>query len=502
MHAVKYFLGIDTSTTATKALLINERGESIASASSTYDYDIPQPHWSEQHPHLWWQAAAEAIRDVVTSSEVDVNDIGGIGLTGQMHGLVLLDENGEVLRPAILWNDQRTLEQCNEMRRRIGPERLVQLTGNDALTGFTAPKILWVQQHEPEVWVKCRHILLPKDYLRFRLTGKYATDKAGAAGTQLFDLQARDWSPEMLKACSIPSDYLPETFEGTETTSQLSTSGAQETGLRLGTPIVAGAGDQAAAAIGTGAVHDGILSISLGTSGVVFATTDAAAIEPQGRLHSFCHALPNKWHLMGVILSAAGSLRWFRDTLAPELSFEELMNMASETPAGSGGLIFLPYLMGERTPHADPLARGAFIGLTVGHTRSHMVRAVIEGVAFALRDCLEIMKAAGLGDMTSIRVTGGGARSEVWNQVLSNVFEHPIESVDEAEGACFGAAILAAVGNGVWPHVETACESVVRVSKIFQPTQDVKTYKALYPIFHRQYSSLRDTFTDLDQFPK
>ncbi|MFT7618991.1 MAG: xylulokinase, partial [Planctomycetota bacterium] len=413
-----YFIGIDTSTTATKALLMDSQGKVLQVASAEYGFEIPHPHWSEQHPQLWWDATLQVVREVVKNSAIDSKHVKGIGLTGQMHGLVLLNEAGEVLRPCILWNDQRTSSQCDAIRRRLGSE-LIKITGNDALTGFTAPKILWVQENEPEIWSRTRHILLPKDYLRYKLTGEFGTDKAGAAGTLLFDLQNRDWSQRVLGALSIPHEYLPETFEGPETASTVSKDAGLLLGLTPGLAVVGGGGDQAAAAIGTGAVEEGIVSISLGTSGVVFATTGSAAIEPEGRLHSFCHAIPGKWHFMGVILSAAGSLRWFRDTMAPGTSYDQLLAPSKEIPAGSDGLLFLPYLSGERTPYADPLARGAFIGLTVQHTISHMARAVLEGVAYALKDCFELLKAAGVEDTTAIRVTGGGARSDLWLQILS-----------------------------------------------------------------------------------
>ncbi len=358
-----YFIGIDTSTTATKALLMNEIGEVLGVATNEYSYETPQPLWSEQEPALWWHATVESIRQVLAKTGVESAAVKGIGLTGQMHGLVLLDEDGEVLRPAILWNDQRTGPQCDAIRLKLGRGKLIQITGNDALTGFTAPKILWVQEHEPEIWKRARHILLPKDYVRYKLTGDFASDRAGGAGTILFDLAKRDWSPEVLRALDIPAEYLPKTFEGTDVTGTLSSMVAEELGLPAGIPVFGGGGDQAAAAVGTGAVRAGVVSLSLGTSGVVFATTDGPFIEPEGRLHAFCHSVPGKWHLMGVMLSAAGSLRWHRDTFAPGTDYDALLEPASDVPAGSDGLFFLPYLTGERTPHPDPLARGAFVGL-------------------------------------------------------------------------------------------------------------------------------------------
>jgi len=384
-----YFMGIDSSTTATKVLLMDEEGEVVAVSSHEYSFDIPHPLWSEQDPDLWWQATIQGIKKVFYDTSLSSVDVKGIGLTGQMHGLVLLDQDGKVLRPAILWNDQRTGDQCERIRSILGVENLIRITGNDVLTGFTAPKILWVQDHEPHNYERIGQVLLPKDFVRYKLTGEYAMDRAGGAGTILFDLRERNWSAEMLQALEIDPDWLPTTFEGTEITGFVSKTAAALTGLHPGTPVVGGGGDQSAAAVGTGAVEEGIVSLSLGTSGVVFATVDQPVIEPQGRLHAFCHAVPGKWHLMGVMLSAAGSLRWYRDTFAPLMDFDDLIAPVFGVPAGSEGLLFLPYLTGERTPHPDPLAKGAFIGLTVRHKFSHLTRAVLEGVAFGLRDNFE-----------------------------------------------------------------------------------------------------------------
>jgi xylulokinase len=408
---VVYFVGIDTSTTATKALLMDAGGQVVAVASSEYNYDTPRPLWTEQHPGLWWQATVASVRQVLAQTGANPAEVKGVGLTGQMHGLVLLDAAGEVLRPAILWNDQRTGAECDQIRTLLGKERFIQITGNDALTGFTAPKILWVKNHEPEVFARVRQILLPKDYVRFKLTGEYATDKAGSAGTVLFDLRQRDWSAEVVAALGIDPAWLPPTFEGTAVTGRITPQAAATTGLWAGTPVVGGGGDQAAGAVGTGAVVEGVVSLSLGTSGVVFAATEWPIVEPEGRLHAFCHAVPGKWHLMGVMLSAAGSLRWYRDTLAPGNDFESLLAPVAEVAPGSEGLFFLPYLTGERCPHPDPLARGAFVGLTVRHSQAHLTRALLEGVAFGLRDSFELMRAVGLAEVAQVRITGGGARS-------------------------------------------------------------------------------------------
>ncbi|MFN2105678.1 MAG: xylulokinase, partial [Candidatus Promineifilaceae bacterium] len=364
-----YLLGLDVSTTGAKALIVDVAGSVISSATNPLALSTPYPLWSEQDPRDWWAGMIPSIRSALEEAGASGEDIAAIGLTGQMHGLVLLDEYGEVLRPAILWNDQRTGAQCDEIRRRLGKENLIRITGNDALTGFTAPKILWVQENEPEVYARTRHILLPKDYIRYRLTGDYAMDRAGGSGTILFSLKDRTWSPEMLEALQIPAEWLPPTYEGPQVTGVVSQEAAAETGLLAGTPVVGGGGDQAAQATGVGAVESGIIALTLGTSGVVFATTDAPLIQPEGRLHAFCHTVPGKWHFMGVMLSAAGSLQWYRDTLVPGEEFGALVEEATAVPAGSEGLFFLPYLTGERTPYPDPLARGAWVGMTVRHGR-------------------------------------------------------------------------------------------------------------------------------------
>jgi xylulokinase len=495
-----FFIGIDTSTTATKALLMNENGKVLGVASNEYLFEIPQPLWSEQSPSLWWHATTESIRQVLAKTGVDASSVKGIGLTGQMHGLVLLDEKGEVLRPALLWNDQRTGSQCDTIRQKLGKERLIQVTGNDALTGFTAPKILWVQENEPEIWKRVRHILLPKDYVRYKLTGEFACDCADGAGTILFDLKNRDWSREVLAALDIPFEYLPKVYEGTDITGTLLSKVAGELGLPGGIPVVGGGGDQAASAVGTGAVSAGVASLSLGTSGVVFVTTDTPAIEPEGRLHAFCHSVPGKWHFMGVMLSAAGSLRWHRDTLAPNTDYDTLLKPAADIPPGSDGLLFLPYLTGERTPHPDPLARGAFVGLTVRHTLPHLTRSVLEGVSFGLRDSFELIKNAGVAQIKEVRVTGGGAKSPLWRQILADVFDIELTTVSSVEGAAYGAALLAAVGTGSFPDVQTACEKAVHVTGVTRPGPASAIYNEIYPIYRDLYPSLTVQFNRLAKF--
>jgi xylulokinase len=491
-------LGIDISTTGAKALLTDESGRVVASASNPLTLSTPRPLWSEQNPEDWWQAIAASIRQSLAEAGASGEGIAAIGLTGQMHGLVLLDDKGEVLRPAILWNDQRCGAECDLIRERVGMARLIETTGNDALTGFTAPKIVWVQQHEPEVFGRARHVLLPKDYVRYKLTGAMAMDKADGSGTMLFDLKARDWSADVLDALGIPRAWMPPTYEGPQVTGEVTAEAAMATGLRAGTPVMAGGGDQAAGAVGVGAVRAGVVSLVLGTSGVVFASTDAPLIEGQGRLHSFCHAVAGRWHMMGVMLSAAGSLQWYRDTLAPQTPFDQLVAEATDAPAGSNGLLFLPYLTGERTPYPDPLARGAWIGLTVRHRRAHLTRAVLEGVAFGLKDSFALLQGAGLGAIEQVRVSGGGAKSLLWRQILADVLNAELVTVNTTEGAAYGAALLAGVGAGVWPDVDTACAETIKTENAVTPNADAASrYESLYPHYRNLYATLRPTFAGL-----
>ncbi len=493
-----YFLGIDTSTTSSKALLIDQGGTVIAVASSPHTLQTPKPLWSEQDPREWWEAVAVSIRLVLEKAGIGGAGIGAIGLTGQMHGLVLLDEAGNVLRPAILWNDQRTQSQCDEIHQIIGKERFIQITGNVALTGFTAPKILWVMENEPAVYARARHVLLPKDYVRYKLTGEYALDKADGAGTVLFDLRRRDWSDEVLSALDIPRLWMPKTFEGPECTGYVTQEAAALTGLKAGTPVVAGGGDQSAQAVGVGAVEPGIVGLTVGTSGVIFATTPSALIEPEGRLHAFCHAVPNLWHFMGVMLSAAGSLQGYRDTLAPNMSFDELLREAELISAGSEGLQFLPYLSGERTPHPDPLARGAFIGLTLRHGRAHMTRAVLEGVAFGLKDSFTLIQNAGLSAITQVRASGGGTKGALWREILASVLDAELVTVNTTEGAAYGAALLAGVGVGAWTDVPSACGSSIKITGNTMPDAGhVETYRKTYSIYQELYPALKGSFEKL-----
>src|SRR5579884_655616 len=496
-----YLLGIDVGTTGVKALLVDEAGSVVTSATSDYPMYTPRPLWAEQNPRDWWRATTTAIRQVLRS--VDPKRVVGVGLTGQMHGLVALDANDNVLRPCIMWNDQRTGAQCASVTKLVGERRLLDLIGNPVLPGFTAPKILWVRENEPDVYQHIAHVLLPKDYVRFCLTGAFATEVSDASGTALFDVQHRRWSEEMLSALEIPRAWLPECYESPSVSAHISRQAADETGLAEGTPVVGGGGDQAAQAVGSGIVSEGVVSVTLGTSGVVFASCESYRREPEGRLHAFCHAIPNSWHLMGVMLSAAGSFRWFRDALGQmEVRearasgtdvYEVLTAEAASAPAGSEGLIFLPYLTGERTPYPDPDARGVYFGLTLRHQKAHLIRAVLEGVAYGLRDSLELMRALGI-TITQVRASGGGARSALWRQILADVFGSEIVLVNVTEGAAYGAALLAGVGAGLYPDVSVACARTVRVVDQIAPSENAQIYADYYPIYRSLYPSLAPHF--------
>jgi len=492
---MRLLLGIDLSTTGAKALLIDTHGRVVSSATTSLNISTPHPLWSEQDPREWWTATTNSIKQALATANASGEDVSAIGLTGQMHGLVLLDDEGEVLRPAILWNDQRCGAECDEIRARISRAELVQITGNDALTGFTAPKILWVETHEPEIYRRTSHILLPKDYIRYKLTGALAMDKADGSGTMLFDLRKRTWSLQILKTLNISPDWLPQTFEGHEITGQVTREAAEQTGLNQGTPVVAGGGDQSAQAIGAGVVRPGTIAVTLGTSGVVFAATESPLIEPEGRLHAFCHAVAGRWHLMGVMLSAAGSLQWYRDKLACDRSFAELVAEAAGAPAGSEGLIFLPYLSGERTPHPDPLARGAWIGLTTRHGQAHLTRSILEGVAFGIKDMFCLMRDAGLGSVDEVRVSGGGAKSSLWRQILADTLGADLVTVNTTEGAAYGAALLGGVGAGVWSNIDAACAQTISTRDHVTPNKEAsETYASLYEQYRNLYPTLKSTF--------
>lgn len=507
--SVTYLLGLDVGTTGVKTLLVKDSGDVVASATSEYPMQTPKPLWAEQAPEDWWSATKLSIRGVLSQAAVKPEDVKGIGLTGQMHGLVMVDKNREVLRPCIMWNDQRTGAECEAITKKVGLRRLMELTGNPVFPGFTAPKILWVRENEPQVFRRASHVLLPKDYIRLRLTGEFATDVSDASGTSLLNVRERRWCEEILTALDIPIEWMPGLHESTEITGQVARKVTEETGLRPGTPVVAGGGDQAAGAVGNGIVSLGVVSVTLGTSGVVFAHTDQVAVEKEGRLHAFCHAVPNAWHVMGVTLAAGGSFRWFRDTLGDSERgralqsgvdpYEILTEEAERAPAGSEGLIFLPYLTGERTPYADPSAKGAFVGLTVRHSRAHVIRSVLEGVAFSLRDCLELIQALGLR-IDEIRISGGGARSLLWRQILADVFGNELTVLSSTEGAPFGAALLAGVGTGVYQTVAEACKDTVKVAARIEPDASrARTYESLYDIYRGMYRTLKPSFDSLSK---
>jgi xylulokinase len=468
-------VGLDVGTTAVKALAINPDGEVIGRAEQEYPLSTPQSGWSEQDPEDWWRATEAAL------DALGLEDIAGIGLSGQMHGLVALDENDRVLRPAILWNDQRAAAECAEIEERVGLDRLIRLTGNRALTGFTAPKLLWLRRHEPEVYSRIVRVLLPKDYARLRLTGEWAIDASDASGTLLFDVAGRRWSEDTLAALELPAAWFPPVLESP----QISGRSAD------GVPVAAGAGDQAAAALGVGVDRPGPLSVVLGTSGVVFAALPEFAADPEARVHVFCHAVPGGWHAMGVMLSAAGSLRWLRDALGGASAYGKLVAEAERWPPAIEGLTFLPYLAGERTPHADPHARGAFVGLSIRHDRAALVRAVLEGVAYGLRDSLELIR--GLGVEAEVgRASGGGARSELWLRIVASVLDVPLERTVAEEGSAFGAALLGGVAAGVFRDLHEAVGACVRVRDRIEPVPAWReAYEAGYARFKALYPTLR-----------
>jgi len=506
---MEYLIGIDVGTSGVKTLLINRQGNVISSATESYPLFTPRPLWSEQNPEDWWNATKSTIKKVLTKSGINTHDIKGIGLTGQMHGLVLLDEYNKVLRPCIMWNDQRTQKQCDIITSMIGYERLLSLTGNPVLPGFTAPKLLWVKKYEPEVYAAVKHILLPKDFIRMKLTGDYATDVSDASGMALLNVKERRWCDELLSELEIAPEWMPSVVESVDITGTISKTVADELGLYTGTPVVGGGGDQAAGAVGNGIVKSGLVSVTIGTSGVVFAHSDQLAVEPQGLLHAFCHAVPNTWHLMGVTLSAGGSLGWFRDVLC-EYEKEEakrtdrnvydiLLEKARKASPGSEGLIFLPYLTGERTPHPDPTAKGVFFGLSQRHNKSYLIRSVLEGVAYSLRDCLELMKKMDV-PIEQIRLSGGGARGQLWRQIMADVFNAEVSVLTSTEGAPFGAALLAGVGGNVFEDVDEACNTTLNIDlKVSPINENVSQYEEYYNVFRRLYPQLKSQFSSTAQ---
>jgi xylulokinase len=484
---------------------MDEAGNVVASGSEEHEpFASPRPGWAEQDPRDWWRACGSAVRKALHSSHLRADEIACIGFSGQMHGAVLLDSGDEVVRNAIIWCDQRSEAQSNELSDLFGRDALIRLTCNPPLTNFTLTKLLWVRETEPKNWARVEHVMLPKDYVRFRLTGERAIDVADASGTLLLDVANRRWSGEVLSKADIDPTLLPSLYESPQVCGKVSAAGAEATGLRMGTPVVAGAGDQAAGAVGMGIARAGAVSATIGTSGVVFAATDRPALDPQGRLHTFCHAIPGRWHVMGVTQAAGLSLRWFRDRFGLPSGLEEsdgqdpydvLADEASAAPAGSEGAFWLPYLMGERTPHLDPNARAALVGLTASHTRAHVIRAVMEGVAYSLKDTFTIFDEMEM-PVTSIRLGGGGARSPLWRQIQADVYAHEVEIVAAEEGAAYGAAILAGVGAGAWKCVDEACDSVVRVASRIAPNQTASnTMQHAYRTYRKIYPALRQAFS-------
>lgn len=488
-------LGIDVGTSGSRALLLGEDGKLIGSATADHaPFRSPMAAWAEQDPEDWWRASQEAVRALLQRTGVSPASISAVGLSGQMHGAVLLDDDGAVLRPAIIWCDQRTEQECRWLDRLIGPARLLELTANPALTNFTLTKLLWVRTHEPGLWSRVRHVLLPKDYIRYRLSGEYAIDVADASGTLMLDVVARRWSQEMMEAVGIDPGVLPALFESPEVCARVSDAGSAATGLPSGTPIVAGAGDQAAGAVGMGITRPGTVSATLGTSGVVFAATDRPFLDPGGRLHTFCHAIPDRWHVMGVTQAAGLSLRWLRDQYGMsgggDAAYEEMVREADAVPPGADGVLWAPYLMGERTPHRDPNVRAALLGMAASHTRGHVVRAVLEGVAFSLRDTFTIFSELGL-PVEKVRVGGGGARSPIWRQIQADVYGRDVETVETEEGAGYGAALLAGVGAGFWQSVDEACDVVVHTAQVTRARQEVASVMSdRYAQYRRVYPAL------------
>jgi xylulokinase len=484
-------IGVDVGTSGTRALAVTADGELVAEANRPHDLLTPRPGWTEQDPAQWWDAAKAALAEVAGQAE----DVAGLGLTGQMHGSVFLDAGDDVIRPALLWNDQRTAAECEEITERVGERRLLDIAGNPALTGFQAPKIRWLANHEPDSYARVASVLLPKDYVRLLLTGERATDASDASGTLLLDVRARDYAAAILDALEIPREWLPQVHEGPDVTGTLRDDVAAELGLPAGLPVAAGGGDNAAAAVGVGVVREGAVSTSIGTSGVLFAHRDAFAPDPSGRVHAFCHAVPDAFHLMAVTLSSGGSLSWWRDRLGAD--FDTLVAEAEDVEPGAEGLLFLPYLSGERTPHLDPHARGAFVGLTLRHGRGHMTRAVMEGVAFSMRDGLEIMRGLGTPD-DDLRAIGGGARSPLWMRLQADVYGRPVRRTVIDEGPAYGAALLAGVAAGVFADVEEASTRVKLRDEVTEPNGErARRYDELYAIYTGLYPALREAMHEL-----
>ena len=487
-----YWLGIDTGTGGTRALIVSETGAVLASRTAAHEeMQMTRPLWAEQRPENWWDAAQEAIRGVMQDAGITGSEIKGIGLSGQMHGLTLLDAADNVIRPALIWCDQRSQPQVDWINANVGRDKVLEYTANPVVTGFTLPKLLWVRDHEPDAFERIRKVLLPKDYVRFRLTGEYASEVSDASGTSLFDVVNRRWSYDMADACGIDRAILPAVYESVEITGRITAAAAEATGLVQGTPVVGGGGDQAASAVGNGIVESGIVSCTLGTSGVVFGHMDSPHYDPQGRIHTFCHAVKGKWHVMGVTQGAGLSLQWFRNQLTPGVSYDALMDEAATADLGSQGLFWLPYLMGERTPHLDASARAAWVGLTARHTRADLIRSVIEGVCYSQRDGLDIIEGMGVA-VESVRLSGGGARSSFWRQTMADILDKRVTTLASQEGSAYGAALLAVTGTGAYGSVEECCRVAIHEVDQFLPARTAsEEYKRLHAVYQSIYPALK-----------
>jgi xylulokinase len=490
-----YWLGLDIGTGGSRALLVNERGiVKWAFTAPHEDMRMERPLWAEQRPENWWDAAQAAIGGVLKAAGVSGADVKGVGLSGQMHGLTLLDESDNVIRPALIWCDQRSQAQVDWINEHVGREKVLEYTANPVVTGFTLPKLLWVRDNEPKQFERVRKVLLPKDYVRFKLTGEYASEVSDASGTSLFDVVNRRWSYDMCDACGLDRSILPAVYESVEVSGTVTQAAADATGLSVGTPVVGGGGDQASSAVGNGIVEAGVVSCTLGTSGVVFAHMDKPSYDPQGRVHTFCHAVRGKWHVMGVTQGAGLSLQWFRNNLLPAIEYDRLTEEAATTAAGSQGLYWLPYLMGERTPHLDAAARAAWVGLTAKHTRADMIRSVIEGVCYSQKDGLDIIEEMGAG-LESVRLSGGGAKSLFWRQVMANVLNKRVVTLETQEGSAYGAALLAATGTGAHGTIEECCRIAIREIDSVEPQADAaREYSKLHAVYQAIYPALKPIY--------